>query len=58
MVKVKDVNGKMKKVSVFEVLEQKHPEPQIPPKSALLGCDSLPKFEDVEINGGHVLQVA
>ena len=36
----------------------KHPDPKIPPKSALLICDDLPSLEDVEVTGGQVLYVA
>ena len=55
---VKKSNGESVKMTVFEVLQQKHPDPVIPPKLALLPCAELPKLEEVEITGGHVLRVA
>ena len=36
----------------------KHPEPIVPDKASLIDCNKLPEFEEVEINGGHVLRVA
>ena len=55
---VKKSNGKSVKMTVFEVLQQKHPDPVIPPMLALLPCAELPKLVEVEITGGHVLRVA
>ena len=55
---VKKPNGESVKMSVFEVLQQKHPDPVIPSKLALLPCTDLPKLEEVEITGGHVLRIA
>ena len=39
-------------------MHKKHPDPQIPPKSALLVSEQLPMLEDVEITGAHILKVA
>ena len=43
---------------VIDVLHKKHPDPRIPPKSALLVSEQLPMLEDVEITGAHILKVA
>ena len=56
MVDMKNSSGN--KSSVLDILRQKHPDPVIPPKSALISCTELPKQEDVEITGGHILRVA
>ena len=45
-------------LTVMDVLRQKHPEPSTPVPAALLPCDTLPQFEDVEVTGSHVLVVA
>jgi len=45
-------------LTVMDVLRQKHPAPSTPALTALLPCDSLPEFEDVEATGSHVLLVA
>ena len=58
MVEVKDKDGAVSESSVWDVLSSKHPDPQVPCKSSLVDCSVLPGFEDVEINGGHVLRVA
>ena len=58
MVEVKTPSGNSSRCSVFHVLCQKHPDPTIPSKSALLTCRELPKFEDIEVTGNHVLHVA
>ena len=58
LVEVKDKHGKVLQSSVWDVLCQKHPDPKIPLKSALLSCDDLPSLEDVEVTGGQVLYVA
>ena len=54
MIETKDSN----KLSVIDVLCQKHPDPIVPPISALIKCDILPKFEEVEITGSHILRIA
>ena len=46
------------KSSVYELLNRKHPDPQVLLKSAFLSCDELPQFEDVEVSGGHIMHVA
>ena len=58
MVEVKSLNGPVQKLSVLNVLSQKHPDPVIPPQSALVVCPELPKIEEVECTGSHVLRVA
>lgn len=45
-------------VTVIDVLHQKHPAPLAPAPAALMFCDSLPQFEDVEVTRSHVLFVA
>ena len=54
LIDVKKVNGESVKMTVFEALQQKHPDPVVPPKLALLPCANLPNLEEVEITGGHV----
>ena len=54
----KDGKGVIVLSSVWDILCNKHPEPVIPDKSSLLECETLPIFEEVEINGGHVLKVS
>ena len=58
MIETKDIRGNMSKLSVCEILHQKHPDPQLPSRSALLSCDNLPSFEEVEISSGHIMHVA
>ncbi len=55
---VVEVSDSSSQKSVWEVLRSKHPESRPPSEDSLIKCDSLPKFEDVEINGGHVLKIA
>ena len=55
---VKKSNGESVKMSVFEVLQRKHPDPVISSKLALLPSTDLPKLEEVEITGGDVLRTA
>jgi hypothetical protein len=54
VVEVKNSQGVMSKTSVLEVLKSKHPDPVTPPVSALIKCDSLPSFSDVEVTGAHI----
>ncbi len=58
VVDVKGVNGDVIQSSVWEILCKKHPEPVVPDKDSLIECESLPQFEEIEINGSHVLKVA
>ena len=55
---MKKAGGESVKMTVLEALQQKHPNPVIPSKLALLPCTELPRFEEVEITGGHVLRIA
>ena len=48
----------MSKLSIWEILHQKHPDPRLPSRSAQLSCDDLPSFEEVEISSGHIMHVA
>ena len=41
-----------------DTLLLKHPEPHVPPVSALPCCVTLSLFEDVEISGAHVQAIA
>ena len=45
-------------ISMRDTLLLKHPEPCVPPVSALHCCDTLPLFEDAEVSGAHVQAVA
>ena len=58
LIETKDVRGNMSKLSVWEILNQKHPDPRLPSRLALLNCDDLPSFEEVEISSGHIIHVA
>ena len=58
LIETKDVWGNMSKLSVWEILHQKHPDPRLPSRSALLSCDNLPSFEEVEISSCHIMHVA
>ena len=58
MVECLNKDGASYQKSVWEMLTSKHPEPQVPHTSSLLHCESLPKFEEVEINSGHLLRTA
>ena len=44
--------------SVVDALKSKHPEPQVPPDSALPHSETFPFMEDVEITAAHVQFVA
>ena len=57
---VEEVNssGDVTKVPVIDVLRRKHPEPTIPPRSALIDCDNLPFMESVEVTGSIIQRVA
>ena len=44
-------------MSVVDALQLKHPEPRIPPESALPCCDDLPYLENSEITAAHVQTV-
>ena len=55
---MKDSKGNCYRTSVLDILHQKHPDPVIPPKSALVSGTELPKLEVVEITGSYILQVA
>lgn len=58
LIETKEVQGNMSKLSVREILYQKHPDPPLPSRLALLSCDDLPSFEEVEISSGHIMDVA
>ena len=58
LIETKDVWGNMSKLFVWEILHQKIPDPQLPSRSALLSCDDLPSFEEVEISSCHIMHVA
>ena len=58
LVEVREKHGDVTQLSVCEVLVQKHPNSKISPKTALLMCDDLPSFENVEVTGVQVLCVA
>ena len=58
MVPTKNKEGSVVQTPVIDVLHKKHPDPRIPPKSALLVSEQLPMLEDVEITGAHILKVA
>ena len=47
-------------MSVLDMLKLKHPDSKVPSQLALYKCkdDEIPVWEDVEVNGSHVLQVA
>jgi len=44
--------------TVFEVLQEKHPEQQPADPSAFLECDNLPVLEEVDITAAHIETVA
>ena len=52
------IDGQEKSVSIPESLKMKHPSPMLPHSSSLLAPDHLPEFEDLDITGGHIHQVA
>jgi len=45
-------------MSAVDALLLKHPEPQLPPESALPCCDNLPYLEESDIIAAHVWTVA
>ena len=45
-------------ITVMDALRAKHPNPSAPCTSALLNCENLPQFEDVEVTGHHILHIA
>ena len=53
LIDVKKLNGESVKMTVFEALQQKHPDPMVPPMLALLPCANFPNLEEVEITGGR-----
>ena len=55
---VKLTDGSTAHSSVADVLRIKHPDSQVPPHSALLSCDSLPAFEDIEVTGNVIQRAA
>ena len=55
---VVNVDATEVQLTVMDVLCQKHPEPSTLVPAALLPCDALPQFEDVEVTRSHVLVVA
>ena len=60
-IRLSSVGGQARKclkLSVHEVLNRKHPDPQVPPKSAFLSWYELPKLEDVEVSSGQIMHVA
>ena len=54
----KHQDGSVSNAPVLDLLQKKHPESQVPPISALLSCDNLPAFEDVEVTGNVIQKVA
>ena len=44
--------------TVFEVLQDKHPEQRAPDRSAFLSCDELPPLEQVDVTSSHIEHVA
>eukprot|EP00957_Ditylum_brightwellii_P158740 12082701-Ditylum_brightwellii.AAC.1 len=56
LLKPDDICGKTGKL-VHEVLQLKHPEPTMPPESALKEFDSVPTFIDVNVTGDVVEKV-
>ena len=50
---VVDSSGK----TVFDVLNEKHPEPRCVNENAFIKCEELPPFMDVDITGGHIERV-
>uniref|UniRef100_A0A1X7UCH9 Reverse transcriptase domain-containing protein n=1 Tax=Amphimedon queenslandica TaxID=400682 RepID=A0A1X7UCH9_AMPQE len=50
-VDVRNSEGIIQKVSVINVLSDKHPDPVIPSQSSLVECDNLPVLENVAITG-------
>ena len=43
---------------VYDLLQKKYPESQVPPISTLLSCDNLPPFEVVEVTRNVIQKVA
>ena len=58
LVTFKHQDGSVSSAPVPDLLQKKHPESQVPPFSALLSCDNLPAFEDVEVTGNVIQKVA
>ena len=54
MTQVKSRDGSLSNMSVLDALKLKHPDPQSPPHSTLLKCDTLPPRLDIEATGAHI----
>ena len=54
VVEIRDTEAGVSRVSVLELLRRKHPDPIVPPRSALIESNNLPALETVEITGNII----